>query len=145
MAIHGANILIFKGSATTPIAGQKNVTINFTSDTVDTSTKDTFPSKTYMASWMDWTCSFDGVYSGDDILNDLAVGDAVTVKIKKRVTTSGTSTYTDIYSGSAIITEFSVEASQDDVTTFSASLQGSGSFTYPTPSSSQGGDTQGGN
>ena len=147
MAIHGANILIFKDSATTPIAGQKNVTINFTSDTVDISTKDTFPSKTYIASWMDWTCSFDGVYNGDNILHDLAVGNAVTVKIKKRTTTNGTSTYEEIYSGSAIITEFSVEASQDDVTTFSASLQGSGAFTYPTPSNSgtQGGETQGGN
>ena len=144
MAIQGANILIFKGSETSPIAGQKNVTINFTSDTVDTSTKDTFPSKTYMASWMDWTCSFDGVYSGDDILNDLAVGAAVTVRIKSRVKNGDTYTYTEIYSGSAIITEFSVEASQDDVTTFSASLQGSGSFTYSTPSNSQGGETQGG-
>lgn len=47
------------------------------------------------------------------------------------LTTSGTSSYTEIYSGSAIITEFSVEAGQDDVTTFSATLQGSGAFTYP--------------
>lgn len=135
MAIAGANILIFKGTDTTPIAGQKNVTINFKSDTIETSTKDTFPSKTYISSWMDWDCSFDGVYSGDDILDDLAVGDAVTVKIKKRITTSGTSgtsSYTEIYSGSAIITEFSVEGSQEDVTTFSATLQGSGAFTYPT-------------
>lgn len=132
MAIAGANILVFKGTDTTPIAGQKNVTITFKSETIDTTTKDTFPSKTCMSGFMDWECSFDGVYSGDDILDDLAVGDAITVKIKKRTTSSGTSSYTEIYSGSACITEFSIGASQDDVTTFSATLQGSGAFTYPT-------------
>lgn len=130
-AIAGANILIFKGaSSTSPIAGQKNVTINFKSETIDTSTKSDYPSKTYISGAMDWDCSFDGVYEGNDILNDLAVGSSVAVKIQSRTVTSGTPTYTQIYSGSAIITQFTVEASKDDVTTFSATLQGTGAFTY---------------
>ena len=132
--IHGADILIFKGSETTPLAGPRNVTINYTCDTVETHTKSNFPAKTYMASWEGWTASFDGVYNGDTMATALHAGDEVAVKIQVR---TAASTYEQIYAGNAIITEFSIEAGQDDITTFSCSLQGTGALTI-------GAGTQGG-
>ena len=124
--IHGANILLFKGSETTPIAGQRNVTINYTCDSVETFTKSDFPAKTFMAGWESWTCSFDGVYNGDTMATALHAGAEVAVKIQVK---TGTTTYEQIYAGNAIITEFSIEAGQDDITTFSCSLQGTGALT----------------
>ncbi len=134
-ALRGVDILIFKGTDTSPIAGQRNVTINFKSDTFDTTAKSDYPNKTYMSGWMDWDASFDGVYDGDAMLDLLAVGNSVAVKIQKNTGTYASPSYTQIYSGNALVTEFSVEAGQDDIATFSISLQGTGAFTYPSQSS----------
>lgn len=122
-AVHGVHIRIYSG--TTLIGGQRNVTINYKADTVEIHTKEDFPNKKYLRSWEDWDCSFDGVLKDTTMATALKAGDTVSVKIQDD---SGDSAV-QMFTGSAIVTEYSVEAGQDDVTTFSISLQGNGALT----------------
>ena len=134
-AIHGVHIRIYNG--TDLIGGQRNVTINTKSDTVEVHTKTDFPNKKYIKSWEDWDCSFDGVLQNSSLSGSIAAGDTVSVVIQDDSSTPGTSMLT----GSAIVTEYNVEAGQDDITTFSVSLQGNGALTR-TGSSSSSSQTQ---
>ena len=142
-AIHGACIRIYDG--TTLIGGQRNVTINIKSDTVETHSKEDFPWKYYKYSWMEWDCSFDGVFAVDTPANyteKLIKGQTLSVDItddSANLASKGTT----LYSGTAVVTEFSMEAGQDDIATFSISLQGTGALTSPTYSSSNSGSNSG--
>ena len=64
--------------------------------------------------------------SAKDLLDDIIAGDPVTVVMTSNVTG-------DLkLSGSAVITSFAWNAPVNDVSTFSVSLQGSGSLTVAT-------------
>ncbi|MHA1210307.1 MAG: phage major tail protein, TP901-1 family [Candidatus Freyarchaeota archaeon] len=114
----------------TTIAGQKNATLSLSSDTIDTTSKDTAESngdwRTFLSGIKSWTLSCDGLYvDGDPALDELQTkfeaGEAVSLTMSQ----SGAWTAT----GNAIITSLDYDASLEDAMTVSAEFQGTGAIT----------------
>jgi len=129
MAImRGVDVLVQVDVAGTPttIAGQRNATLSLSSDTIDTTAKDTGDWRTFLAGLKGWTLSCDGLYvDGDAALDELQSnfesGTAVSITMSK----SGEWTAT----GNAVITSLDYDASLEDVMTVSAEFQGTGALT----------------
>jgi len=123
--VKGVDVLIKIGEVT--VGGQRGATLNIAADLTDTSTKDSNLWKENEASFKEWSLEFDGLWVVDDaglaairdaILNGTAV-DAVMAM------PGG-----DIYGGTALVTEFPIEAPYDDNVTYSGSLTGTGALAY---------------
>lgn len=113
----------------TTVGGQRGATLNRSSDTIETTSKDSDGYKSYEPSFKDWTIDADGLVVTDDtgwlaLETAFEAGEKIKVQF---VTASG-----DDYTGDVIITDFPVEAPYDDVSTYSVSLQGSGKPTKTT-------------
>lgn len=123
----GVDILIKIG--TTVLGGQRNATLNRSAETIDVTTKSSNGWRESVASIKDWGVDCDGLLvENDTAYTSLETaymnGETVTVEVGFP---SGTK-----YSGTAIITDFPIEAPYDDNVTYSVSFQGTGALTKTT-------------
>lgn len=121
----GLDILLSVGA--TAIGGQRNASIEMTTETIDISTKTTGDWTAKMAGAKTWTSDCDGIYIASDegykaALNAFMNGTEVNVKIADGSSTVG-------FQGKAIITSFSFEAPYDDAMTYEMSFEGVGALT----------------
>ncbi|WP_051667413.1 phage tail tube protein [Exiguobacterium oxidotolerans] len=109
--------------AYTKVGGQRGGTINFETDTIDLTSKDSdgWSFEDYGIS--SWNIEGDGIFTEDDTTHDALINafmnkESLLVRYKYP---SGKA-----YEGSVIVTEFPIEAPYDDVATYSVTLQGQG-------------------
>ncbi len=123
--VKGVDVLIKIGTVT--VGGQRGATLNIAADTIDVTTKDSNGWKENEPSFKEWSIDFDGLWVVDDeglaairsaILNGTTVSALVSMP-------NG-----DTYGGTAIVTEFPIEAPYDDNVTYSGALTGSGELAY---------------
>ncbi len=120
---HGKDVVIKIGDE--GLAATRGLSLSVSADAVETTTRDDADHgfTSHMASWKSWSISTDGVFKaratsirglfsafmkGEELPASLEFPDGAT------------------YGGNVIITSFDIEASHDDVVTFSSELQGSG-------------------
>ena len=131
----GVNFLLYVNTGTdatpvwTKVAGQKGGTLNRGYDTIDITSKDN-------SGWQDeeygnanWSIEADGLLVEDDagfLALEAAFEGADYVKVRFQ-TQAGNK-----YEGSAIISDFNVEAPYDDQATYSLTLNGKGAYTKTT-------------
>jgi len=125
--LRGVDVLLYlPGEPDTPIAGQRNATLSLSSDTIDTTAKDTGDWRTFLAGLKSWTISCDGVYNVSDtamlsLENAFLNGTVIDIKLAKDTEWTAT--------GQAIITSLDYDASLEDVMSYSIELQGTGALT----------------
>jgi len=135
---NGTLIAIYKDVAgtLTKIANATSNDFSITKDMIETTNKDSAGSKEYIAGEYGYTMSVEGMFEEDasvgsgiswkEIITDLLAGTSVTIVMTSNV--SG-----DLkLSGSAFFNELNLTAPQNDVTTFTASIQGTGALTVGT-------------
>ena len=120
-AIKGLDLLISIGAQT--LGGQRGATLNRSSEVIDITNKVSGGWKENVSGFKEWSVDADGLFITDDaaylaLETAYAAGTAVEVKLAKGAEL--------VYSGSAYITDFPVEAPYDDASTYSVSLTGTG-------------------
>jgi predicted secreted protein len=137
--INGTLIAIYKDVSGTlvKIANATSNDFSITKDMIETTNKDSAGAKEYIAGEYGYTMSVEGMFEEDgsvgaggiswkDIITDLLAGTSVTIVMTSNV--SG-----DIkLSGAAFMNELNLTAPQNDVATFTASIQGTGALTVGT-------------
>jgi len=134
--VNGTAIALYKDVSGTPtkIANLTSTDFELTKDTIDATNKDGDSYKEFLVGLSSWTLSAEGIFedstatgiSAETLLDDIIAGEAITVYMTSLE--SG-----DIQlSGSAVLTSFSWNAPVNDVSTFSCSLQGTGTLTITT-------------
>ena len=135
---NGTLIAIYKEVARSPvkIANATSNDFSITKDMIETTNKDSAGAKEYIAGEYGYTMSVEGMFEEDasvgagiswkEIITDLLAGTSVTIVMTSNV--SG-----DLkLSGSAFFNELNLTAPQNDVATFTASIQGTGALTVGT-------------
>jgi predicted secreted protein len=135
---NGTLIAIYKdiSGTLTKIANATSNDFSITKDMIETTNKDSGGAKEYIAGEYGYTMSVEGMFEEDasvgtgiswkEIITDLLAGTAVTIVMTSNV--SG-----DLkLSGSAFFNELNLTAPQNDVATFTASIQGTGALTVGT-------------
>ena len=137
--VNGTLIAIYKdvSGTLTKIANATSNDFDITKDMIDVTNKDSAGWKEFIVGEGGWTMNIDGMFEEDggvstiswkDIYTDLAAGTAITALMTSNV--SG-----DIkLSGSSFFSNLTLSAPNNDVTTFTASLQGTGALTVSTVS-----------
>ena len=132
--VNGTLIALYKDVSGTlnKVANLTSTDFELTKDTIDATNKDGGNYKEFLVGLSSWTMSAEGIFEEDDsttnfspkdLLDDIIAGEEITV-----VMTSNESGDIKL-SGSAVMTSFAWNAPVNDVSTFSCSLQGSGSLT----------------
>lgn len=136
--VNGTLVSIYKdvSGTLTKIANGTSADFSITKDTIDATNKDGGSYKEFLVGLTSWTMNFEGLYEEDgsvstgqsakDIVTDLMAGTLVTVAMTSNVTGDMKLT------GSALLTNFAWNAPVNDVSTFTCSLQGSGTLTIGT-------------
>ena len=136
--VNGTLISIYKDVAgtLTKIANATSNDFSITKDMIETTNKDSAGAKEYIAGEYGYTMSVEGMFEEDtsvgagiswkEIITDLLAGTSVTIVMTSNV--SGDLTLT----GSAFFNELNLTAPQNDVATFTASIQGTGALTVGT-------------
>ncbi|MRX54701.1 phage major tail protein, TP901-1 family [Bacillus idriensis] len=128
----GVNFLLFVNTGTdavptwTKVAGQKGGTLTREYDTIDVTSKDNMGWNDEEYGNASWSIEADGLLVEDDagfLALEAAFEGAEYVKVRFQ-TQAGNN-----YEGSAIISDFSVEAPYDDSATYSLTLNGKGAYT----------------
>ena len=135
---NGTLIAIYKdiSGTLTKIANATSNDFSITKDMIETTNKDSAGAKEYIAGEYGYTMSVEGMFEEDasvgagiswkEIITDLLAGTSVTIVMTSNV--SG-----DLkLSGSAFFNELNLTAPQNDVATFTASIQGTGALTVGT-------------
>jgi TP901-1 family phage major tail protein len=135
--VNGTLVALYKdvSGTLTKVANLTSTDFELSKDTIDATNKDGGSYKEFLVGLSGWTMNAEGIFEEDggvtgisakDLLDDIIAGDPVTVVMTSNVTG-------DLkLSGSAVITSFAWNAPVNDVSTFSVSLQGSGSLTVAT-------------
>ncbi len=118
----GLDILVSIGKQS--IGGQRNASVEMTSETIDVSCKTTGEWTAKIAGAKSWTAECDGMYFDGDAgytaaLTAFTAGNEVDVKIADSESTVG-------FGGKAIITSMNIDAPYEDAMTYSISLEGTG-------------------
>ena len=127
--VSGMKVKVFIGKAGVGkvLAGQQGATLNRSAETIDATSKDTDGFwKESLQGFKEWSIDCDGAYvESDEAYNELegAFLNSENVPVYIQFP-SGT-----MYSGTATITDFPIEAPFDDLVKYSLSLQGSGALT----------------
>ena len=135
---NGTLIAIYKdiSGTLTKIANATSNDFSITKDMIETTNKDSAGWKEFITGEAGYTMSIEGMFEEDasvgaliswkEILTDLIAGTSVTIVMTSNV--SG-----DIkLSGSAFFSDLNLTAPNNDVTTFTASIQGTGALTVGT-------------
>lgn len=135
----GKNFLIYvdtrADSATeavwTAVGGQKTASLKRSAEEIDASCKTSGGWKTTLAGQKSWSLDMESVVvqdnTGKEAL-DYAYENGVQVHIKLEENVGGAATG-NVFHGWAAVTDYSLDAPQDDVTTISATLSGAGALT----------------
>jgi TP901-1 family phage major tail protein len=135
--VNGTLIALYKqvGTDLTKVANLTSTDFELSKDTIDATNKDGSNYKEFLVGLSSWTMNAEGIFEEDasttnlsakELLDDIIAGEPITV-----VMTSLENGDLKL-SGSAVITSFSWNAPVNDVSTFSVSLQGSGTLTVGT-------------
>lgn len=135
---NGTLIAIYKdiSGTLTKIANATSNDFTITKDMIETTNKDSAGAKEYIAGEYGYTMSVEGMFEEDgsvgaliswkEIMTDLLAGTSVTIVMTSNVTG-------DLkLSGSAFFNDLKLTAPQNAVSTFTASIQGSGALTVST-------------
>lgn len=132
-AVAGANILLCvwnsDGTSLLAVAGQQNLTINRSADSIEINSKDTEGGwKSKIAGMKEWSIDTDGMYVlSDDSHKALTTaynnGDLLCIKVINKKTSKG------LFGGLATVTDYTLEAPYDDAMTYSITLEGNGALT----------------
>ena len=135
---NGTLIAIYKdiSGTLTKIANATSNDFTITKDMIETTNKDSAGAKEYIAGEYGYTMSVEGMFEEDgsvgaliswkEIITDLLAGTSVTIVMTSNVTG-------DLkLSGSAFFNDLNLTAPQNDVATFTASIQGTGALTVGT-------------
>lgn len=128
----GVNFLLYVNTGTdetpvwTKVAGQKGGTLNREYDTIDITSKDNFGWSDEEYGVASWSIEADGLLVEDDA-GFLALEDAF--ETAQYVMVRFQTQAGNKYEGSAIISDFSIEAPFDDTATYSLTLNGKGAYT----------------
>ena len=135
---NGTLIAIYKAvsGTLTKIANATSNDFTITKDMIETTNKDSAGAKEYIAGEYGYTMSVEGMFEEDgsvgaliswkEIITDLLAGTSVTIVMTSNV--SG-----DLkLSGSALFNDLKLTAPQNAVSTFTASIQGTGALTVST-------------
>jgi predicted secreted protein len=135
---NGTLIAIYKdvSGTLTKIANATSNDFTITKDMIETTNKDSAGAKEYIAGEYGYTMSVEGMFEEDgsvgaliswkEIITDLLAGTSVTIVMTSNV--SG-----DLkLSGSALFNDLKLTAPQNAVSTFTASIQGTGALTVST-------------
>jgi predicted secreted protein len=132
--VNGTLVSLYKdvSGTLTKFANGTSADFSITKDTIDATNKDGGSYKEFLVGLTSWTMNFEGLYEEDgsvtgqsakEVLADLMTGALITVVMTSNVTG-------DLkLSGSALLTNFAWNAPVNDVSTFTCSLQGSGTLT----------------
>ena len=135
--VNGTLVSLYKdvSGTLTKFANGTSADFSITKDTIDATNKDGGSYKEFLVGLTSWTMNFEGLYEEDgsvtgqsakEVLADLMTGALITVVMTSNVTG-------DLkLSGSALLTNFAWNAPVNDVSTFTCSLQGSGTLTVGT-------------
>lgn len=135
--VNGTLVSLYKdvSGVLTKFANGTSADFSITKDTIDATNKDGGSYKEFLVGLTSWTMNFEGLYEEDgsvtgqspkEVLADLMTGALITVVM----TTNATGDMK--LSGSALLTNFAWNAPVNDVSTFTCSLQGSGTLTVGT-------------
>lgn len=120
-------------STTAQIVNLKSNSVSFSTDTRETTTKDSGAYKEYLATRNDTTIGFEGLYTStasstgfEDILGWKEAGTMIFWEMGTGVTGSPK------WTGQGIITSLDIDAPDGDNITFTGSIQGSGTVTVAT-------------
>lgn len=135
---NGTLIAIYKdiSGTLTKIANATSNDFTITKDMIETTNKDSAGAKEYIAGEYGYTMSVEGMFEEDgsvgaliswkEIMTDLLAGTIVTIVMTSNVTG-------DLkLSGSALFNDLKLTAPQNAVSTFTASIQGTGALTVST-------------
>lgn len=135
---NGTLIAIYKdiSGTLTKIANATSNDFTITKDMIETTNKDSAGAKEYIAGQYGYTMSVEGMFEEDgsvgaliswkEIITDLLAGTSVTIVMTSNVTG-------DLkLSGSAFFNDLKLTAPQNAVSTFTASIQGTGALTVST-------------
>jgi predicted secreted protein len=135
---NGTLIAIYKdvSGTLTKIANATSNDFTITKDMIETTNKDSAGAKEYIAGEYGYTMSVEGMFEEDgsvgaliswkEIITDLLAGTSVTIVMTSNV--AG-----DLkLSGSALFNDLKLTAPQNAVSTFTASIQGTGALTVST-------------
>lgn len=129
MAMLGADVLVYlKGTGTaaaTLIGGQRGASLEISRDTIETTTKGTGITRSYIAGLASWSVSCDALVIDNEtsfklFRNAILEGTAI-VKLEIKIGKT-------IYTGDAVITSYSLDAPYDAEATYSVSFQGTGAL-----------------
>jgi TP901-1 family phage major tail protein len=127
--IAGVDILVKVGSPSIVVGGQSSATINRSMDVIETTDKTSNGWMTKIGGIKEWSVEMDAFMvvgdAGYTALNN-AFKNRAEVDVETEI--GGTT-----YSGKALISDFPIEAPQDDAVTFSITLEGTGEL-LETPS-----------
>ena len=132
---NGTLLAIYKDIAgtLTKIANATSNDFSITKDMIETTNKDSAGAKEYIAGEYGYTMSIEGMFEEDgsvgsaiswkEIITDLMAGTSVTIVMTSNATG-------DLkLSGSAFFNDLNLTAPNNDVATFTASIQGTGALT----------------
>lgn len=129
-AVAGKDVIlsVWNSDGTTLLAikGQRGLTINRSSDSIEITSKDTEGGwKAKLAGMKEWGIDTDGIYYANDeshkiLSRAFEESNPVLVKITNKKFAK------DMYGGLAVITDFPLEAPYDDSMTYSMTLEGMG-------------------
>jgi len=135
---NGTLISIYKVIATvnTKIANATSNDFTITKDMIETTNKDSAGAKEYIAGEYGYTMSVEGMFEEDasvgaliswkEIMTDLMAGTEITIVMTSAITG-------DLkLSGAALFSDLKLTAPQNAVSTFTASIQGTGALTVST-------------
>lgn len=123
--IKGINFLVYIGEQA--VAGQRNASLKVSADSIDTTNKLGDGWAENIASFRSWSIDADGLVvpsnEAYEALESAAMnGTSVTIKLS-----TGTNGRT--YTGTAYVTDFSIDMPYDDATTYSCTFTGTGPLT----------------
>jgi len=120
----GVDVLVKIGA--NAVGGQRGATLNRSGEAIDKTTKDSNGWKENDSGLKEWSVDCDGLL----VLDDIAYGALETAFMaSEAVTVEVALPGGNTYSGSAIITDFPIEAPYDDEVTYSVSFLGTGALT----------------
>ena len=122
-AVSGINFTLSLGGVPDILGGQRNVTMNWSMETIDKTSRDSAMWYEYLAGLRGWTIDFDGLFLEDDsaeqVLEDAWIGQLTIAII---LTTPAGNTY----SGTCLLTAFSFTGPYSAESTATGTLQGTG-------------------
>ena len=127
--LSGYDMALYVGGTPAAISGERAASLSVSHSPIDASSKNS-QWKTILDGAREWSVSSDGVYVVDDTARVAIVAamvDGTTIAVELRDTDSH-----DKYYGTCYVTEFGLNASAGDVTTYSCTLTGSSSLTFST-------------